>query len=112
MQYIDNGIQSFKPFISAMTWHSACGYFFVQQNGPLRGFFLEDGMDNQDGYVEGIIFTHDGRKTNTYSWSHEDYNSKFAITQYMGKKKYKNMLKTLKPVLDYAEVKADGWPGP
>lgn len=111
--YLTESLQILPTDASALSWHSAsyC-YFFAQRGSKLRGFMLEDSMDNQDGYANGIIFTFDGNKSKSYYWRYiSDFKGEYFVIGDTNGKETPNMIKLLKPLLEYAKKQADGWPG-
>lgn len=107
-----------RPHIGGLSWHSGNGYFFAEKNGPLRGFFLEDGFDNWDDRSSGLIFVHDGKHSTAWRWEYDDQpdgkKRGYHITSAddLAKPAPKELIQALTPVLELAEKEAGGWPGP
>jgi hypothetical protein len=115
---IPEDIVTFQTHIGGLSWHSIRGYFFAENEGSLRGFFVEDGFDNADNGSSGLIFVQDGKKSSGWIWIYErDSNeSKGSYRITSADRRTESMppplLKALAPVLNLAEKEADAWPGP
>lgn len=115
---LPDDILTLKTHIGGLSWHSINGYFLAENEGPLRGFFLEDGFDNADNGSSGLIFLYDGKESTAWSWNYErdpkesKGSYRIASADQLAKPLPSHLLKTLAPLLNLAEKEADGWPGP
>lgn len=109
---------SVRSHMEAMSWYSIHGYFFAEKKGTLRGFFLEDGVDNADNGASGLLFLYDGKKSTAWRWGydrdpHKKKGSYHIISADALKKPAPaDLIKKLAPILNHAEKQADAWPGP
>jgi len=107
-----------RSHVGVLSWHSINGYFFAAKHGTLRGFFLEDGFDNWDNGSSGLLFLHDDGKSSAWRWryvrpaSQKKGHYKIVDANNAKKAAPATLLKKIAPILDYAEVQADFWPGP
>lgn len=107
-----------RTVTGGLTWNSINGYFFAENKGSLRGFFLEDGCENADFGSSGLLFLFDGDKCSAWKWSYlrqaEEKKGTFHVTEADDPTKPapSELLKQLSQVFEHAEAQADAWPGP
>jgi hypothetical protein len=115
---LPDGIVTLKTHIGGLSWHAIRGYFFAENEGALRGFFLEDGFDNADNGSSGLIFLFDGKESTAWRWNYDRDSSKskgsyrIASADGLANPLPRHLLKALAPLLNLAEKEADAWPGP
>jgi len=105
-----------KTHIGGLYWLRIKGYFFAEKEGSLRGFFLQNGVDNAQNGMEGLIYVYDEKdKFKAWDWSYDiapnESKGTYQITSAdgLGNPAPPHFLKALAPLLDIAEKEADGW---